>query len=74
MLPRGSVGASLAKFKGMVPQPRASIRDAVDFASIGMTIVGMPAPHANGPVCAAPPGVITSADLPLRAFAGRFGS
>lgn len=56
------------------PAPRASIRDATDFASIGMAITGMPALHAVGPACAAPAGMLTSADLPLRAFAGRFGS
>jgi 4-hydroxy-tetrahydrodipicolinate reductase len=41
-------------------------------ASIGMTITGMPALNAIRSVCEARPGVITSADLPLRAFAGRF--
>jgi 4-hydroxy-tetrahydrodipicolinate reductase len=42
------------------------------FASVGMTITGMPALHAIRSVCAAKPGLMTSADLPLRAFAGRF--
>ena len=37
-----------------------------------MTITGMPALNAIRAVVAAPPGIITSADLPLRAFAGRF--
>ena len=118
-LPKGSVGASLAKFKGVVdgeskiemhlewqmateteprwkiqgcyittivgdptivnrhmifPAPGASIRDAADFASIGMTITGMPALNAIGAVCAAPAGMLTSADLPLRALSGRFGA
>jgi 4-hydroxy-tetrahydrodipicolinate reductase len=37
-----------------------------------MTVTGMPALAAIRSVVAAPPGVVTSADLPLRAFAGRF--
>jgi 4-hydroxy-tetrahydrodipicolinate reductase len=48
--------------------------DARTFASIGMTITGMPALNAIDAVCDAPPGLLTSADLPLRAFAGRFGA
>ncbi|MFT4200665.1 dihydrodipicolinate reductase [Gordonia sp. (in: high G+C Gram-positive bacteria)] len=43
-----------------------------NFASIGMTVTGMPALNALKAVVAAPPGIITSNDLPLRAFAGRF--
>ena len=46
--------------------------DPAYMASIGMTITGMPALNAIGPVCDAKPGLMTSADLPLRAFAGRF--
>lgn len=42
------------------------------FASLGMTITGMPALNAMRAVCDAAPGLITSADLPLRAFASRF--
>jgi 4-hydroxy-tetrahydrodipicolinate reductase len=42
------------------------------FASLGMTITGMPALDAMRSVCEARPGLMTSADLPLRAFAGRF--
>ncbi len=42
------------------------------FASLGMTVTGMPALNAIRAVVDAPPGIITSADLPLRAFAGRF--
>jgi 4-hydroxy-tetrahydrodipicolinate reductase len=42
------------------------------FASVGMTITGMPAINAIPIVCEAKPGLMTSADLPLRAFAGRF--
>jgi 4-hydroxy-tetrahydrodipicolinate reductase len=44
------------------------------FAAIGMTVTGMPALNAIRSVVAAPPGIITSADLPLRAFAGHFAS
>jgi 4-hydroxy-tetrahydrodipicolinate reductase len=46
--------------------------DPAYMASIGMTITGMPALNAIESVCEARPGLITSADLPLRAFAGRF--
>ncbi len=116
-LAKGSVGASLSKFKGMVDgEPRIETHlewqmvpdtepswkiqgcyvttvkgdpnivnrhmifpadgtpfDARTFASIGMTITGLPALNSIGSVCDAPPGLVTSADLPLRAFAGRFG-
>lgn len=120
VLPRGSVGASLAKYIGksngeprievhlewqMTPntQPKWNVQncymmtirgnpqimnrhmilpamdsgqmnwsDPTYMASIGMTLTGMPALNAIGPVCDAKPGLITSADLPLRAFAGRF--
>jgi len=51
-----------------------SLMDAEYFASLGMTITGLPALNAMRAVCAAPPGMLTSADLPLRAFAGRFGA
>jgi 4-hydroxy-tetrahydrodipicolinate reductase len=118
-LEKGSVGGSLAKFKGMSggepkievhlewqmtpkTEPRwnvqgcyittiegdpmiinkhmilpatgrpHSLMDAEYFASLGMTLTGMPALHAMQSVCDAPPGLLTSADLPLRAFAGRF--
>jgi 4-hydroxy-tetrahydrodipicolinate reductase len=118
-LPRGSVGASFARFKGLVggetrleahlewqmtplTEPRWQVQncyvitirgnpqivnthmivpeenagkdwsDPGYIASIGMTITGMPALNAIGAVCAARPGIITSADLPLRAFASRF--
>ena len=37
-----------------------------------MTVTGLPALNAIASVVAAPPGLITSADLPLRGFAGRF--
>jgi 4-hydroxy-tetrahydrodipicolinate reductase len=42
------------------------------FASVGMTITGMPALNSMRAVYEAKPGLVTSADLPLRAFAGRF--
>jgi len=54
------------------PAAGADLKNAEDFASIGMTVTGMPALHAIRSVVAAPPGIVTSADLPLRAFAGRF--
>jgi 4-hydroxy-tetrahydrodipicolinate reductase len=37
-----------------------------------MTVTVMPALNAIKSVVAARPGIITSADLPLRGFAGRF--
>jgi 4-hydroxy-tetrahydrodipicolinate reductase len=49
----------------------ADLMNAEYFASIGMTLTGMPALHAMRAVHEARPGLITSADLPLRAFAGR---
>ena len=49
-----------------------SLMDGEYFASLGMTITGMPALNAMRAVCEARPGMLTSADLPLRAFAGRF--
>ena len=54
------------------PAPGADLSKPEDFASIGMTVTGMPALNAIRSVVEAAPGVITSADLPLRAFAGRF--
>jgi 4-hydroxy-tetrahydrodipicolinate reductase len=54
------------------PRPGADLSRAEDFASIGMTVTGMPALNAIRAVVAAPPGIVTSADMPLRAFAGRF--
>jgi 4-hydroxy-tetrahydrodipicolinate reductase len=118
-LAKGSVGGSLAKFKGRVKgepkievhlewqmtpktEPHWKIRgcyittirgdpmivnrhmilpasgtphslmNADYFASLGMTITGMPALNAMRSVCEAKPGLLTSADLPLRAFASRF--
>ena len=54
------------------PRPGADLSNVEEFASIGMTVTGLPALNAITSVVAAPPGVVTSADLPLRAFAGRF--
>jgi 4-hydroxy-tetrahydrodipicolinate reductase len=55
----------------IIPKPGTPF-DAEAFASIGMTVTGMPALNAILAVVEARPGIITSADLPLRAFAGRF--
>ena len=54
------------------PKPGVDLSDPSNFASIGMTVTGMPALSAIASVVAAPPGLLTSADLPLRGFAGRF--
>jgi 4-hydroxy-tetrahydrodipicolinate reductase len=54
------------------PKPGVDLSDSKNFASIGMTVTGLPALNAITSVVAAPPGLITSADLPLRGFAGRF--
>ncbi len=54
------------------PKPGVRLDDPSDFASIGMTVTGLPAINSIRSVHEARPGIITSADLPLRAFAGRF--
>ena len=54
------------------PKPGVDLSDPDNFASIGMTVTGLPALNAIKAVVAAAPGLITSADLPLRGFAGRF--
>ncbi len=54
------------------PKPGADFSTAAAFASVGMTVTGMPALNAIRSVVEAPPGIVTSADLPLRTFAGRF--
>jgi len=54
------------------PKPGMDLSSPAAFASLGMTITGMPALNAIRTVVEAEPGCITSADLPLRAFAGRF--
>jgi len=56
----------------ILPRPGTDFSSPDAFAAIGMTVTGMPALNAIPAVVAAPPGCITSADLPLRAFAGRF--
>jgi len=54
------------------PKPGVDLSDPTSFASIGMTVTGLPALNAIKSVVAAAPGLLTSADLPLRGFAGRF--
>mgnify|MGYP000912369772 CR=1 FL=1 len=54
------------------PKPGIDLSNPDNFASIGMTVTGLPALNAIKSVVAAPPGLLTSADLPLRGFAGRF--
>lgn len=54
------------------PKKGADLSDPAQFASIGMTVTGMPVLNALRSVVAAPPGIVTSNDLPLRSFAGRF--
>ena len=54
------------------PRPGVDLSNPENFASIGMTVTGLPALNAIASVVAAPPGLLTSADVPLRGFAGRF--
>ncbi|NED62777.1 dihydrodipicolinate reductase, partial [Streptomyces sp. SID10244] len=54
------------------PKAGVDLSDPSSFASIGMTVTGLPALNSIRSVVAARPGIITSADMPLRAFAGRF--
>ncbi len=54
------------------PKPGTDFSSPEAFASVGMTVTGMPALNSIRTVVEADPGCITSADLPLRAFAGRF--
>ncbi|BCO34127.1 dihydrodipicolinate reductase [Mycobacterium heckeshornense] len=56
----------------ILPKPGTDFSSPESFAAIGMTVTGMPALNAIRAVVDAPPGIVTSADLPLRAFAGRF--
>ena len=56
----------------ILPKPGTDFSSPEAFASVGMTITGLPALNAIRAVVDAEPGCITSADLPLRAFAGRF--
>jgi 4-hydroxy-tetrahydrodipicolinate reductase len=57
----------------ILPKPGTDFSSVEAFAAIGMTVTGMPALNALRAVVEARPGIVTSADLPLRAFAGRFG-
>ena len=54
------------------PRKEFDLSDPANFASIGMTVTGLPVLNSIKSVVAAPPGIITSADLPLRGFEGRF--
>jgi hypothetical protein len=54
------------------PKPGVDLSNPADFASIGMTVTGMPALAAIAGVVGAASGLMTSADLPLRGFAGLF--
>lgn len=54
------------------PKAGVDLSNPDNFASIGMTVTGMPALNSIKSVVAARPGLITSAELPLRGFAGRF--
>ena len=55
----------------ILPRQGTDFASVEAFAAIGMTVTGMPALNAIRAVVDAPPGIVTSADLPLRAFAGR---
>ena len=54
----------------ILPRPGTDFSTPQALASVGMTVTGMPALNALRAVVQAPPACITSADLPLRAFAG----
>lgn len=56
----------------ILPKPGSDFTSVEAFAAIGMTVTGMPALNAIRAVVDAPAGIVTSADLPLRAFAGHF--
>lgn len=56
----------------ILPKPGSDFSSVAAFAAIGMTVTGMPALNAIRAVVDAPPGIVTSVDLPLRAFAGHF--
>jgi 4-hydroxy-tetrahydrodipicolinate reductase len=56
----------------IIPRKGTDLSNPDNFASIGMTVTGLPALNSIVSVVAARPGIITSADLPLRGFAGRF--
>ena len=68
ILPKpGGVSSPLASLS-----PSGTFSTSEAFAKIGMTVTGMPALNSIRAVVDAAPGIVTSADLPLRAFAGRF--
>ncbi|PZU02555.1 MAG: dihydrodipicolinate reductase [Gordonia sp. (in: high G+C Gram-positive bacteria)] len=54
------------------PKPGVRLDNPKDFASIGMTVTGLPALNSIRSVVNARPGILTSADMPLRGMAGRF--
>ena len=56
----------------ILPKPGTDFTDPRQLAAMGMSVTGMPALNAIAAVVVASPGVITSRDLPLSAFAGRF--
>jgi len=56
----------------ILPKPGTDFSSVDAFAKIGMSVTAVPALNSIPAVVAAPPGIVTSADLPLRAFAGRF--
>ena len=56
----------------IIPKRGVDLSNPESFASIGMTVTGMTALNAIRSVVAAPPGLLTSADLPLRGLASRF--
>jgi 4-hydroxy-tetrahydrodipicolinate reductase len=56
----------------ILPRPGTDFSTPEALASVGMTVTGMPALNSLRAVVDARPGCITSADLPLRAFAGSF--
>ncbi|WP_021592291.1 dihydrodipicolinate reductase [Actinomadura welshii] len=56
----------------ILPKPGTDFSTIEAFASIGMTVTGLPALNSIKAVVDAPPGILTSADMPLRGFAGRF--
>jgi 4-hydroxy-tetrahydrodipicolinate reductase len=58
----------------ILPKRGSDFSSPEAFAAIGMTVTGMPALNSIRAVVDAPPGIVTSADLPLRAFAGRFAT
>ena len=58
----------------ILPKPGTDFSSVEAFAAIDMTVTSMPALNSIRAVVDAALGIVTSADLPLRAFAGRFAS